>query len=276
MTGDVQLQDRHLRDAVAAADRALQLNPSSAPAYEARGRAHLTRWMLLPYDAAEMQASQHAAEEDLLRAVALDPENARAESALSLLYETQGRFEDARQAARRALDADAYLEDAENILVRLFQASFEVGDDEQAGHWCDEVRRRMTGQWPAAQCDLLLLGWGPGSVDARKALYLLETFGSAEGAALRAAVRPRLVVLTATVVARSGDVARAERMVAEAKAAAPKDRELLLYEAAMRARLNQPAAARQLMNEYISQNPRARLRVENGRLFKPSRATTAG
>ena len=273
MIGDVELRDQHFKAALAAADRALELNASSATAFEARGRAHLTRWLLLPYDSPILQGLQQRAEQDFLSAISLDPENARAESALSLLYETQGRFEDARQAARRALDADAYLEDAENILVRLFQTSFEVGDDEEAGHWCDEVRRRMTGQWPAARCDLQLLAWGPGSVDARKALYILETFGSAEGAALRATVRPRLMVLTATVVARSGDVARAEQMVAEAKAAAPKDRELLLYEAAMRARLNQSAAARQLLTDYISQNPRARLRVENGRMFKPLHTT---
>jgi DNA-binding SARP family transcriptional activator/TolB-like protein len=273
MTGEGKSQDRHLSEAMASADKAIELNVSSPSVYEARGRVLLTRWLMLPYQAAELHELQERAEKDLLSAVSLDPENARAESSLSLLYETQGRFEDARRAARRALDADAYLEDAENILVRLFHASFEVGDDEQAGHWCDEVRRRMTGQWPAAQCDLMLLGWrNDGSVDAHKALHILENFGSAEGAALRSAMRPRLVMLAAAVVGISGDLAAAERMVSEAKAAAPNDRELLLYEAAMRARLNQHIEARRLMNDYVAQNPRARLRVENGRLFKPLQA----
>jgi DNA-binding SARP family transcriptional activator/TolB-like protein/tetratricopeptide (TPR) repeat protein len=272
MTGDVKLQDRHLQDALASADRALELNSANAAAYEARGRAQLTRWLFLPYGTPELQTLLERAERDLLQAVSLDPENARAESALSLLYESQGRFEDARQAARRALDADAYLEDADNILVRLFQASFEVGDDEDAGHWCDEVRRRMTGRWPAAHCDLLLLGWRrDADADARKALYIVETFGNAEGAALRASMRPRMLMLAAAVVGRSGDMSRAERMATEAKAAAPQDLELLLFEAAMRARVNQMEDAGRLVDEYISRNPRARARVENGRLFKPAK-----
>jgi DNA-binding SARP family transcriptional activator/TolB-like protein len=262
-----------LTAALAAANEALKREENSAGAYEARGRIHYVTWLLLapaPAQAADMLG---AAEADLVRALALDPNRARAESTLSLLYESQGRFDDSRRAAYRALDADAYLEDADQIVVRLFFTSFEMDNDEDAGLWCDETRRRMPGTWIAGYCDLVLLGWRADvNPDPRKALYVLETFGHAEPADQRNAIRPRLEILAATTLARAGEIARAEQMVQAARTAAPGDVELLHLEAAYRIARQEYERANELLKEYIAKSPLARPRIENGRMYRPLRA----
>ncbi len=262
----------HLASALAAADEALARDERSAAAYETRGRVRYVQWLMLAPPQAESARLLRASEDDLARALAIDADRARAESTLSMLYESQARFADARRAALRALDADAYLEDADQIVVRLFQASFELEDDDEAGHWCDEIRRRLPGKWPSAYCDLLLLGWrDDGSADARKALYILETFGARDRAELRNAMRPRLTILAATTIARSGDTARAEQMVRAARAAAPHDRELAQFEAGYRVSMKEFNRGRQLLAEYFERNPNVRARLENGRMFRPLR-----
>jgi predicted Zn-dependent protease len=159
------------------------------------------------------------------------------------------------------------------VLIRLFQSSFEVGDDTEAGYWCDEVRKRMAGLWPAAYCDLVLLAWSNNvQRDARKALHILENFGQRDRAELRAAMRPRLSAIAAAVVARAGDRKKAEEMLRDARAAAPNDPELLTFEAAARVQLGDYDGARQLLQDYLVRNPNARPRLEQSRIFKPLRA----
>ncbi len=262
----------HLKRGLAAADQAIARNERSAAGYEGRGRILFGQYLLTNVIGEASAALVEKAEADLKRAIELDPDRARAESMLSVLYESQGRFAEARQAAQRALAADAYLEDSDQILVRLFETSFEVGDDEAAGHWCDEVRRRFSGRWPAAYCDLVLLGWRDGKPDARKALYILETFGARDPAGLRAVMQPRLSLLVAMALIRTGDTDGARKLIDAARAAAPHDSELLRFEAALRLELNEYALASQLVADYLERNPNARARIENGRMFKLLRA----
>ncbi len=257
-----------------AANEAIKRNERSAAGYEARGRILFAQWMLLARDAGDPATLLKRAEADLTHSLELDPDRARAESMLSLLYESQGRFADARRAAGRALQADAYLEDADQIVVRLFQSSFELGDDEEAGHWCDEIRRRLTGRWPAAYCDLVLLGWRhDGKTDARKALYILETFGARDPSELRAAMQPRLALIAAVAVARAGDTVAARKMMEAARGAAPLDVELLPFEAALRLELRETQQASQLISTYLTRNPNSRQRIENSRMFRQLRAS---
>ena len=267
----------YLDNALLAAEEALRRDKTSGAALVERGRVHYAAWQLLPATPQEKDALLKKAETDLTRAVSLNSESARGESTLSLIFHSQGRFEAARQAARRALEADAYLEDAAQITMRLFETSFEVGDDEEAGYWCDEVRRRMPGQWPAAYCDLMLLVSGPTKkVDTRKALYILENFGTADRSELRTSVRPVLTMLAAAAIGQAGDIETAERMAAEAKRAAPTNTELLYWEAVMRARLNQKEQARELIERYVARNPHARPRLQEARFFKPVYAAASG
>ena len=256
-----------LYSAEAAARQALSVDADHAGSFEERGYARYMRWAL----AGEPEL-EHA-EADLRRALEIDRDRARAESVLSAVYESQGRFEDARRAALRALEVDAYLLDADQIVTRLFTTSFEVGNDAEAGHWCDEARRRMSGRWPAAWCDLVLIGWTDnGRPDARKALFLVETFGPGDPEPVRAAMRPRIMMLAAAALARSGDADAAHKMIADARRLAPHDVELLPLEAAALIILKQNERANTLLREYFAKNPRATPRIAKGRLFRPLRA----
>ncbi|HEY0306326.1 MAG TPA: BTAD domain-containing putative transcriptional regulator [Longimicrobiales bacterium] len=264
---------RQIALGVAAANQALKRNGNSAAAYEARGRVLVAQYHLTKPTPTESATLLTRAEADLKRAITLDPDRARAESMLSALYESQGRFADARQAAGRALAADAYLEDANQILIRLFETSFEVGDDEAAGQWCDQIRRGSSGRWPAAYCDLVLLGWRmDGKPDARKALYILETFGASDPAPLRALMQPRLSMLAGVALVRAGDTMGARELLRSARAAAREDSELPRFEAALLVELREFQAASQLLAGYFAQKPNARARMENGRMFKVLRA----
>jgi DNA-binding SARP family transcriptional activator/TolB-like protein len=266
---------QYLHAALSAADAALDRNEQSAAAFETRGHVRYVSWLMQLPPLDQSAALLKASESDLKRALSIDADRARAEASLSMLYESQGRYEEARSAARRALAADAYLEDAEQIVIRLFQASFELEDDDEAGVWCDEVRRRMPGKWPAAYCDLMLLGWrNDGNADARKALHILETFGTRERAEMRSAMQPRLAMLAAASVARAGDTALAERMVQTARANAPHDPELLHFEAAYRLTRKEYARGQQLIADFLQRYPNLRAKVEKGRIFRSLRGPT--
>lgn len=263
--------DKWLRIARDFADKALHADKRSAPAYELRGLTSLLAVVLTPTSVQQSDSLLETAEADLRAALSINPLMPRAQSSLSAALFYQGRFEEARRIAQQALQADAYLTDADEIVNRLFTASFEVGDDADAGLWCDEVRRRMPNRWPAAYCDLVLLGWGGGSPDPRKALLLLERFGAEDPEMVRNAMRPRLMMLTAAVLARAGEPDSARAMIHAARNAAASDIELLPLEAGARLKLNERKQSLELLRRYLELNPAARSRVENGRMFRALR-----
>lgn len=254
------------------ADHALQLEPRSAGALELRGNNRFLAAVLGIVPGIGFDSMMVRAERDLQAALEIAPDLPSAQSDLSAVLFMQGRFEEARRAARSALEADAYLTDADEIANRLFTASFEVGDDVDAGHWCDEVRRRQANRWPAAYCDLVLLGWSStGQPDPRKALLILENSGASDPAPVRVGIRPRLMALTAAVLARAGDGESARAMLKDARAAAADDVELLPFEAAARVVLSEKGEALRLLEIYLQKNPSAKPRIANGRMYRPLR-----
>jgi DNA-binding SARP family transcriptional activator/TolB-like protein len=254
------------------ADRAIQLDERSSSAYETRAALHFASWLMGSTNGNRPDSLLRAAERDLSAALALAPDMPRSQSLMSAVLFSEGRYEEARVAARRALDADAYLTDADEIANRLFNSSFEIGDDVEAGHWCDEVRRRQANQWPAAFCDLLLLGWSStGKPDPRKALLILENASSADPAPVRENMRPRLMVLAAAVLARGGAADSANAMLQRARRQAPHDIDLLYLEAGVRLLLNDRDRALSLLQEYWKVNPSSKARIANSRMFRPLR-----
>jgi TolB-like protein len=257
------------------ANGALRIDDRSAGALELRGLVSLLRMVLGSNTQAGADSLLRAAERDLVSALAVNPNMPKAESTLSAVYFAQGRFPEARAAALRALHADAYLKDADDIVNRLFAASFEVGDDTEAGYWCDEVRRRMPNRWPAAYCDLVLLGWGRNAAAPQKALLVLERFGADDPAMVRNTMRPRLTVLTAAVLARAGLQDSAQLLLRQARGAAPQDLELLPLEAGVRVQLGQLPQATALLEEYWKVNPSAKSRLVNSRMLRGLREQPA-
>jgi serine/threonine-protein kinase len=254
------------------AGRALRVDNRSHEAHELRGSVNLSQWLLtvdVPVDADSLLRN---AERDLSAALAIRPELPRAQSRLSAVLFIQGRYAEARRAALRALEADAYLTDADEIVNRLFYTSFEIGDDEEAGYWCDEVRRRNPNRWPAAYCDLILLAWSSaGSPDPRKALHLLEEAGADDPPAMKAVMQPQLTMLAAAVLARAGEADGARDLLRQARAKAPEDPELLHLEAAVRVILREEDRARELLQELFRSKPATQARISGSRMFRSLR-----
>jgi tetratricopeptide (TPR) repeat protein len=248
------------------ATRAIALDEENAAAHELRGAIGYWRW-LLSNGADSTQLS--AAEAHLRKSIRIAGELPRAESVLSLLLQSKGDFRGARIAARKALQADAYLSDADQIVNRLFDTSFQLGDDTEAARWCEEVRRRFTGQWPGSWCEMILMGWNESRpADPRKALHLLATFGPAESPPMRAMMQPRMQMLAAGVVARAGQLQRADSLLADANRSPNADTELLALEAAVRIQMGNEKRAVELLRDYLARNPSARSRILNSRMYR--------
>src|SRR5690606_39046568 len=118
----------------AAADHAIRIDPTSADALEQRGAIRAFLWQL---DSRDADTLLNLAEADLRRALEADRSRPRAEALLSQILYQSGEFRGAYDAALRAYRADAYAERVEEVLVRLFETSFELGNDDEAAKWCD-------------------------------------------------------------------------------------------------------------------------------------------
>src|SRR5438046_4325410 len=97
------------------------------------------------------------ARHDLESAVAAEPRLARANITLSYLYYQLDDVPGALLAARHAYEEDAYLEDANNTLSRLFSGSLDLEQFIEARRWCAEGARRFPNDYRFAQCQLWLM-----------------------------------------------------------------------------------------------------------------------
>jgi serine/threonine-protein kinase len=139
-------------------DQALTLDPNSADALEVRGNLRYWRWLLqLERNQAKAQTLLLDAQSDLEKAARLNPAQAGAWATLSHLYNQTKTGVDVSLAARRALDADAYLENADKVLQRIFLASYDLGQFTEAEARCQELVRRFPKDPQSVRCQLWLL-----------------------------------------------------------------------------------------------------------------------
>jgi DNA-binding SARP family transcriptional activator/TolB-like protein len=255
------------------ADRAVSLQPENASALELRGVVAYWRWLILRNPRVRADSLVAASIKDLHASLQREPDRPRAQSTLSAVLYSRGEFAEAKNYALRAYNADAYMTDASETVNRLFMTSFESGDDDEASRWCDEVRHRQPGRWPYAYCSLLMLGWSlGGDHDPRKALNVLETFGSSDPPEVRAVVRPMLLVLAAASFVRAGQRDRAEALIQEAHATSAGNPDLLPLEAGVRVMQGDWTKALELLRTHVALQPESRRRIARSRMFEPLRS----
>jgi hypothetical protein len=179
---------------------------------------------------------------------------------------------------RTALGQDAWLDDADKILLRLYFGAMAQGDYDAARELCARGRAQFAGDWHFVACRLTLLREDPSAApDPRLAWALV-----AELDRLYPAARARddgmpyeplyRRMVAAAVLARAGQADSARAVVAPLRAQAAADPELripLLYDEAYVALfLGDRAGARRLLDRYLAERPAFRASVARDAVFR--------
>jgi serine/threonine-protein kinase len=157
---DPGLAKMAIDDGLGHAERALALDQKNFDALELRGNLKYYRWLFpLEPDSAKRDLLIASARTDLERAKQLNPNQASAYAMLSHLYANlpDKTLVDVILAASQALDKDAYLSNADVIMLRLSLASYDLGHFPDADRWCREGQRRFPKDYRFVECELLIM-----------------------------------------------------------------------------------------------------------------------
>jgi len=265
------------------AERALTLESRNANAIELRGTLRYLRWLLsLEADPTKAAALLRGAESDLRLAVSISPTNASAWSTLSHLQYQKPDFTEAKLAAQRAYEEDAYLSAAPDIVWRLYTTSYDLEDFPAATQWCDVGRSRFRDNPRFLECRLWLMTAASGRPDIPRAWHLVDSLQHmtpaeewpSRGREMQFAVAASIA--RAAMQDRAASLADSARRVAKRAHASRKidpDGELLGMEAFVHVVLNDKAEAIRLLKEYFAINPshRAAFARANSWWWRPLR-----
>lgn len=245
------------------AESALARSPSSADPGHARAlelRGTLRYWkaqLPLTHDPAEHRALLASAVEDLRVATEDEPGLARAHSVLSHYHYTRRDLPAVLLAARAAYREDAYLDDADRVLWRLFLANYDLGQFNRARNWCEEATARFPRNPRVALCPLYLLTAPTVEPDVEAAWRAYARVDSLLPAGQAHAFRNLAQVLVGAVIGRSGvaDSARSvlvdARLPTELRDLDP-NLDLVALEAFARTRFGDYDAAIDLLRRYVA------------------------
>ncbi len=247
--------DPWIRRGILWADSALLRDPDHPDALEVRGNLRYWRWLL--------QLERNAARADqLLRDAQADLERARTAGAwasLSHLYNqlptTTGV--NVRDAARAALEADAFLSNADRIYERLFFAAYDLGVFPEARSTCEEGSRRFPTDPRFTECRLWMLTTPAESADVALAWRLADALDSLTPPAGRNYQRLASRLRVAAVLARAGLPDSARSVVAGSKGDALVDptRDLANIAAFVYTLLGDTTDAVSQLRLYLAANP---------------------
>ena len=240
------------------ADRALARDPRSADALEARGTLNYLRFVRrLEHDPAKAKESLARAEGDLKAAVSASPSQANAYQVLSHLYMMQPNYTEAKLAAQRAYEEDAYLANAPDVVWRLYTASYELEQFADAEHWCDEGSRRFVSNYRFIECRLWLMTAPVKQPDVALAWRLVDSLKKVAPNAPGSFGGRRYQMAAAAVLARAGlaDSARSVAVRNRADVQTDPARDLETFEAFVRVLLKDYDEAFRLLKSTLVANP---------------------
>jgi serine/threonine-protein kinase len=243
------------------ADDALALDPQDPDALEARGTLRYWKWILaLEPDAAAAKKLLAEAQSDLETAVKIRPSQAGAWAMLSHLYNQTSGETDAKLAARRAYEADAYLGNADVIISRLYLASYDLGQFVDAAHWCDEGQRRFPDDFKFLRCQLWLMTSKAREPDVALAWKLADSLPKVVPAPERAYYRLEGQIATAAVLARAGFADSARHLLKRSQGGldVDPDRELSVMEGFVYLLLGDKEDALKAVKSFLAANPARR------------------
>jgi serine/threonine-protein kinase len=241
------------------ANRALEMDVTNADALEHRGNLKYWSWLIgLEPDPVKAAALLEEAKTDLEKATEYNPVQAGAWASLSHLYNQTGSGVDVNLAARRALEADAFLSNADVILNRLFLSSYDLEQLPDASRWCDEVRRRFPDSFNAPRCELFMLTTRAREPDAARAWRLADSVTQRSPRPAYYELNSKMLV--AAVLARAGLTDSAAALVERSKGDAEisPTRDLNLFGAFVYRLLGDTDKAVDMLKVYFAANERMR------------------
>lgn len=245
------------------AEAAYARSPGNADVRELRGTLLLWRAIFAPAsdpDAAEAQFE--AAIADLRASIEINPDQAGAWSKLAVGLAAQGRPAEAKVAAERAYEADAYLQLDSESLWRLFTMSLDIPDVEDAVRYCEEGSKRFPDDPAFHRCGVWIMTMPGTEADPARAWTLLRR--SDQLAPPQEGGRDRTTQMAvAAVLARAGlrDSALAVANRARADEAEDPAREMEYFEAFVRTLARDESTAVELLASYLSASPGQRSEV---------------
>ncbi len=257
---DQTVVERWIGAGLEQANRAIGLEPRDATALEVRGNLQYWKFLMnLESDAAKARALLLQAKADLEAATKINPIQAGAWASLSHLYYKTNTAVDVNLAARRALEADAFLDNALAILDRLFLSSFDLQQFKDAGNWCDEIRRRFPASANAPTCSLSMLATKSVEPDVPRAWRLADSVAAASGPR-RELMQLQSNMWVAAVLARAGKTDSARRVIERWKGNPEIDptRDAAIVGAFAYAQMGDKTQAIEMLKVYFSANPTAR------------------
>ena len=243
---------------------ALALDPRNTDALEWQAALRYERVVNgLAADTAEARRLVDATERDLRRAVELNPKQATAWVLLSIVNYRRLNVQGARDAARNAYEADAFLASADQVLNRLFLTSYDLASPVEARDWCLQGRARFPRHPGFHRCQIALLtmtGVRPSDADIAHAWALVDTLQTLWPGPHRAAEGSLDRILLAAALGRAGkaDSARSVLLAARPDPSVDPRGELRGYEAFARVVIGDNDEALSLLEGYLRDNPEHR------------------
>jgi TolB-like protein len=247
------------------ADLAVEVSRASPASLELRG---VVRFELAEATRAGGELRDRA-EDDLRAALQQEPRRALALAYLADARRIAGDFADARNYAQRAMEVDAFLEEAPDVIDGLYGVNLELKAWSEADRWCREGRRRFRANLTFLFCRLQFEALRPQVGDPAVAWALLDTIrteASVEDWDFQ--YRTWSGYQVARVLARRAMPDSAEAVLG-AYAPALEDRPWFAYdEAHVRLVMGDPESALELLRLYLELAPDRRSYLPSDWLFE--------
>lgn len=248
--------------AIGHANRALGLNPRDADALYLRGTSNYWGFLLNLTGYTDERLLEQA-EADFNAATEADPNHATAYTSLSHLLMRQSEPARAKLAAQRSYEVDPWLTNVNSTLHRLFQASLDLQDEQEARRWCDAGFRRFPEDFRFHECKVWLYAL-PGD-PAERAREMEDAWAQCEDVVELSPVAIKefngktceMVIAMGLVRAGLPDSARAVARRARAGPDVDPLRELAFLESVVSTWLGDYDAAVDRLATYLAANPGA-------------------
>jgi serine/threonine-protein kinase len=252
---------RFIDQGLALTETVLGRDNADPDALELRGNLRYWKYLLRLVQGPDAERLLADAQSDLEASVRLNPSQAGALGSLShLYYNAPGKsLTDVILAARRAYEADAYLDNAPTILTRLFYAAYDEDQAVDAVKWCNEGQRRFPADSRFVTCQLWIMTMRGQNAEPDSAWTLARndaiTRDAATGSGAFREHEARMLV--AAVLARAGlnDSAKAVARAARADTEIDPQRSLYDIDSFVHLLAGDKAEALRSLKVYLAANP---------------------